>query len=138
MSRTFIGLSVGSGLEGVDAVAVRVEGLGLDLVPRVVPAGRVAFPPSVRDVIRASAAAPTPLPPEFLRTVADAATFAARQALSKAAVSPRDAFAVGFLEPNRPTAPVPIHWPEVADRVAEQTGVTVLHGFSDRDRAGGG
>ena len=38
MSRTFIGLSVGSGLEGVDAVAVRVEGLGLDLVPRVVPA----------------------------------------------------------------------------------------------------
>jgi anhydro-N-acetylmuramic acid kinase len=138
MSRTFIGLSVGSGLEGVDAVAVRVEGLGLDLVPRVVPAGRVAFPPAVRDVVRASATSSVPLPPEFLRTVADTAVFAARQALSKAAVSPRDAFAAGFLEPGRPTAAVPVHWPEVADRVAEQTGVTVLHGFTDRDRAAGG
>jgi anhydro-N-acetylmuramic acid kinase len=138
MSRTFIGLSVGSGLEGVDAVAVRVEGLGLDLVPRVVPAGRVAFPPAVRDVIRASALSPTPLPPEFLRTVADTAVFAARQALSKAAVSPRDTFATGLLEPNRPTSSVPINWPELADRVAEQTGVTVLHGFTDRDRAAGG
>ena len=138
MSRTFIGLSVGSGLEGVDAVAVRVEGLGLDLVPRVVPAGRIAFPPAVRDVIRASALSPAPLPPEFLRTVADTAVFAARQALSRAAVAPRDAFATGFLEPNRPTASVPINWPELADRVAEQTGVTVLHGFTDRDRAAGG
>jgi anhydro-N-acetylmuramic acid kinase len=136
--RTFLGLSVGSGLEGVDAVAVRVDGLGLDLTPRVLPAGRAAFPPAVRDVIRASATAATPLPPEFLRTVGDTAVFAARQALTKAAVSPRDAFAAGFLEPTRPAAAVPIHWPEVADRVAEQTGVTVLHGFADRDRAAGG
>src|SRR5687767_2325295 len=138
MSRTFIGLSVGSGLEGVDAVAVRVEGLGLDLVPRVVPAGRVAFPPAVRDVIRTSAASTAPLPPEFLRTVADTAVFAARQALTKAAVSPRDAFATGFLEPGRPAGSVPINWPEAADRVAEQTGVTVVHGFAARDRAAGG
>ncbi|MBN9119843.1 MAG: anhydro-N-acetylmuramic acid kinase [Planctomycetes bacterium] len=138
MSRTFIGLSVGSGLEGVDAVAVRVEGLGLDLVPRVVPAGRVAFPPAVRDVVRASSVAPAAFLPEFLRTVADTAVFAARQAMSRAAVSPRDTFAAGLLEPARPSAPVPINWPEVADRVAEQTGVTVLHGFHDRDRAAGG
>ena len=137
MVRTLIGLSVGSGLEGVDAAAVRVEGLGLDLVPRVVPAGRVAFPPAVRDVIRASATSPASLPPEFLRAVSDTVVFAARQALSKAAVSPRDAFAVGLLEPTRPAA-VPFHWPEVAERVAEQTGVTVLHGFADRDRAAGG
>src|SRR5580658_4456175 len=133
MVRTLIGLSVGSGLEGVDAVAVRVEGLGLDLVPRVVPTGRVAFPPVVRDVFRAAADAPAPLPPELLRAIADTVVFAARQALGKAAVSPRDAFAVGLLEPARPTAPVAIHWPEVAERVAEQTGVTVLHGFADRD-----
>ncbi len=138
MSRTFIGLSVGSGLEGVDAVAVRVEGLGLDLVPRVVPGGRVAFPPAVRDLIRALATSPASVPPEFVRTVADTAVFAARQALSKAAVSPRDAFATGILEPTRPGAPVAIHWPEVADRVAEQTGITVLHGFADRDRAASG
>jgi anhydro-N-acetylmuramic acid kinase len=138
MVRTLIGLSVGSGLEGVDAAAVRVEGLGLDLVPRVAPAARVAFPPAVRDVIHSSASSPSPLPPEFLRTVADAAVFAARQALGKAAVSPRDAFAAGFLEPSRPAVAVPVHWPEVAGRIAEQTGLTVLHGFASRDRAAGG
>ena len=133
--RTLLGLSVGSGLEGVDAVAVRADGLGLDLTPRVVPVPRVVFPPAVRDVLRA---APTLLPPEFLRTVADTAVCAARQALTKAAVSPRDAFALGFLEPSRPAVAAPIRWPEVAARVAEQTGLTVLHGFADRDRAAGG
>ena len=138
MVRTLIGLSVGSGLEGVDAAVVRVEGLGLDLVPRVVPAGRFAFPPAARDAIRAGASLPSPPPPEFLRAVADTTVFAARQALGKAAVSPRDTFAVGLLEPARPTAPIPIHWPEVAQYVAEHTGVTVLHGFADRDRAAGG
>lgn len=138
MTRTLLGLSVGSGLEGVDAVAVRAEGLGLALVPRVVPAARIAFPPAVRDVIRASVGSPAPLPPEFSRAVADTAVFAARQALGKASVSPRDTFAAGLLEPARPTAPVPIHWPEVAGRVADQLGVTVLHGFADRDRAAGG
>ncbi len=134
MVRTLIGLSVGSGLEGVDAVAVRVEGLGLDLVPRVVPApGSRSRRPCATHSVH-----PAPPPPEFLRAVADTAVFAARQALSKAAVSPRDTFAVGVLEPNRPAVPVPLHWPEVAERVAEQTGVTVLHGFADRDRAAGG
>lgn len=137
MSRTLLGLSVGSGLEGADAVAVRVERLGLDLAPRVVPAGRVTFPPAVRDVIRA-AGSPSPVPSECLRAVADTVVFAARQALSKAAVSPRDTFAAGFLEPARPAAPVAVHWPEIAGRVAEQLGVTVLHGFGDRDRACGG
>jgi anhydro-N-acetylmuramic acid kinase len=137
MSRTIIGLSVGSGLEGVDAVAVRIEGLGLDLTPRTVPAGRTVFPPAVRDVIRAATNSTT-LPPDFLRAVADTVVFAARQAMSKAAVSPRDTFATGLLEPSRPSVAVPIHWPEVAERVAEQTGVTVLHGFADRDRAAGG
>ncbi len=138
MSRTLLGLSVGSGLEGVDAVAVRVERVGLDLAPRVVPSGRVAFPPAVRDVIRVATGSLSPIPPECLRAVADTAVFAARQALSKAAVSPRDTFAAGFLEPARPVTSASIHWPEVAGRVAEQLGVTVLHGFADRDRASGG
>jgi anhydro-N-acetylmuramic acid kinase len=136
MSRTFLGLSVGSGLEGVDAVAVRVAGLGLDLTPRVVPAGRVALPPAVRDLIRTGSTAP--VAPEFLRGIADTVVFAARQALSRAAVSPRDTFAAGLLEPARPASPVPIRWAEIAGRVAEQLGVTVLHGFADRDRAAGG
>jgi anhydro-N-acetylmuramic acid kinase len=119
MSRTFLGLSVGSGLEGVDAVAVRVTGLGLDMAPRVVPSARVAFPPVVRDAIRSAAGAAAV---EFRRGVADTVVYAARQALSRAAVSPRDTFAAGFLEPARPTAPVLARW----------------HGFADRDRAAGG
>src|SRR5438034_905197 len=58
MSRVLIGLSVGSGLEGADAVAVRAGGLGLDLAPAVAAAVRVAFPPSVRDAVRTSSASP--------------------------------------------------------------------------------
>ncbi|MFM8270876.1 MAG: anhydro-N-acetylmuramic acid kinase [Gemmata sp.] len=138
MVRTLLGLSVSSGLEGVDAAAVQVVGLGLDLNARVVAAPRVAFPPGVRDVFRAGGASPAALPPGFLRGIADTAAFAARQALGKAGASPRDTFAVGLLEPARPAPPIPVHWPEVAERVAEQTGVTVLHGFADRDRAAGG
>jgi anhydro-N-acetylmuramic acid kinase len=134
--RTFIGLSVGSGMEGVDAVAVRVEGLGLGLTARVVPTARVAFPPAVRDALRAGC--PGSLAPEFARGIADTVVYSARQALSRAAVAPRDTFAAGFLEPSRPASPVPIHWPEIAGRVAEQLGVTVLHGFGDRDRAAAG
>ncbi|MDY3559643.1 anhydro-N-acetylmuramic acid kinase [Gemmata sp. JC673] len=138
MVRTLIGLSVGSGLEGVDAAAVRADGLGLGLALRVVAAPRVAFPPGVRDAFRAAHGAPAPLAPEVVRTAAETLVFAARQALTRAAVSPRDAFAIGFLEPTRPAAPVAVRWAEVAERVAEQTGVTVLHGFADRDRAAGG
>lgn len=138
MVRTLIGLSVGSGLEGVDAVAVRADGLGLGIAPQILAALRVAFPPGVRDVFRAAHSSPAPLAPETLRAVAETLVFAARQALSRGGGAPRDTFAIGFLEPARPAAPVPVRWTEVAERIAEQTGVTVLHGFSDRDRAAGG
>ncbi len=138
MTRTLLGLSIGSGLESVDAVAIRAEGLGLTLIPRAMPAVRVAFAPAVRDVIRASMTSAAPMSPEFLRAIADTVVFAARQALSKASVSPRDTFAAGLFDPTRPAAAVPIHWPEVAGVVADQLGVTVVHGFADRDRAAGG
>jgi anhydro-N-acetylmuramic acid kinase len=136
MSRLIIGLSAGSGLEGFDAAAVRAGGVGLDLAPAVVASVRVAFPPAVRDVFRL--APDRPPPPEFVRNVADTAVHAARHVLGRAGVSPRDTFAAGLLEPARPAADPPIPWPEVADRVAEQTGLTVLHGFRHRDRAAGG
>lgn len=135
MNRHFLGLSVGSGLEGADAVCVRATGLGLDLKPHVAPAGRIAFPPAVRDQFRA---APETAPPEFARALSDTLVFAARQALSKAALSPRDAFALGLLEPARAASRLLVPWPEVAQRVAEVLGVSVLHGFADRDRAAGG
>lgn len=140
MTRTLIGLSVGSGLEGIDAAVVRAGGIGLDLTPRVEAAARVPFPPAVRDVIRfrlAGADAPS-IPPEFTRNLADTAVYALRQLAVKAGVSPRDVFAAGLLEPARPAADVSIPWPDIVDRVAEQTGLTVFHAFRSRDRAAGG
>ncbi|MBX9584886.1 MAG: hypothetical protein K2X87_31665, partial [Gemmataceae bacterium] len=59
-ARLLLGLSVGSGLEGVDAAAVRAGGLGLGLAPRVGPAVRVPFPPSARDVLRQAPGVHTP------------------------------------------------------------------------------
>ncbi len=132
MSRFLIGLSFGSGLEGVDAAAVRAGGVGLGLTAQVVAALRVAFPPAVRDAVRGGPVHPT----DFVRNLADTAVHAARQVLTRAAVSPREAFTVGLLEPARALGTVP--WPEVADRLAEQTGLTVVHGFRHRDRAAGG
>lgn len=132
MSRVLIGLSVGSGLEGVDAAAVRAAGVGLELAPRAERSVRVPFPPAARDVLRAGPS------PELTRHVADTAVHAARTVLTPLGVSPRDVFAVGLLDPARPAAEVVIPWPEVADRIAEQTGLTVLHGFRSRDHAAAG
>jgi anhydro-N-acetylmuramic acid kinase len=43
-----------------------------------------------------------------------------------------------LLKPARPVVEPTITWPEIADRLAEQTGLTVVHGFRHRDRAAGG
>lgn len=136
--RLLIGLSVGSGLEGVDAVAIRADGIALDLVPVVATAVRVAFPPAVREPLSAAPRGVLQPTPDLVRNVAETAVHAARQVLVRAGVSPRDTFAVGLLEPARPAVELAVAWPEVADRVAEQTGLTVLHGFRHRDRAAGG
>jgi anhydro-N-acetylmuramic acid kinase len=139
-SRLLIGLSVGSALEGVDATAVRATGIGLDLVPRVEGAVRVAFPPNVRDACKLALGQESPRATgqEFVRNIAETLVHAARQVLMRAGVSPRDTFAAGLLEPAHPPAELGVTWSEVADRVAEQTGLTVLHGFRHRDRAAGG
>lgn len=136
-SRTLVGLSVGSGREGVDAAVVRVAGVGLALVPTVERAARVAFTPATADALRAGGAGVGHGSPEFARGLADTAVHAIRTALLGAGVSPREAFAVGWLEPGRP-GEHPVAWHEVADRVADQTGLTVVHGFRGRDRAAGG
>src|SRR4051812_43377135 len=97
--RVLIGLSVGSGLEGVDVALVRAPGVGLDLVPRVERSARVIFPSAVRDVLRPSGglmSPGSPRTPELTRGVADTAVHAARTAAALAGVSPRDVFALGL------------------------------------------
>jgi anhydro-N-acetylmuramic acid kinase len=137
--RTLIGLAVGSGLEGVDAVAIRTEGIGLDLKPTVASSIRVAFPLTVRDAIReASTGGHFPFPDDVIRNISDTAVHATRHVLTKSGASLRDTFAAGLLNPAHSIAEPRIAWPEIADRIAEQTGLTVLHGFRHRDRATGG
>src|SRR5437660_12559308 len=143
MSRTLIGVSVGSGLEGADAALVRVDGVGLELAPHVERTARVPFPPAVADQLRLSSiAAGQPLPTLGLarqtQNVAETIGQAVRSVVVGAGISPRDVFAIGLLEPAHTAADLPVAWAEVADRVAEQTGLTVVHGFRGRDRAAGG
>ena len=133
MSRHLLGLSVGSGLEAADAAIVLADAVGLDLSPRVTASARVAFPPSMRDAIRAATGSP-----ELTRHIAETLVHAARQVFTRAGLSPRDTFVAGLLEPGRPPVELGVPWPEIADRVAEQTGLTVVHGFRHRDRAASG
>jgi anhydro-N-acetylmuramic acid kinase len=137
--RTLIGLAISSGLDGVDAVALRAEGVGLDLNPSVLASLRVTFPPSVRDAIRdAASSSHLQIASDVVRTLAETAVHGARQVLTRSGIALRDTFAAGLLKPARPGAELGIAWPEISDRVAEQTGLTVVHGFRHRDRAAGG
>lgn len=139
-ARILIGLSVGSGLEGADAAVVRADGVGLELAPRIERAVRVAFPPSTRDLFRTGHPTGVAVPnhPELVRNLADTAVHAARTAIVQAGVAVREVFAVGLLEPARAGLEAAVPWGEITDRVAEQTGLTVFHGFRGRDRAAGG
>lgn len=140
-SRIVIGAAIGSGLEGPDVAVVRLSGIGLDIVPRTEKSKRVPFPATIREVLRPTPETHSTTPitsAELSRQVADAIVHAVRSASLEAGLSPRDIFAVGLLDPVRPAGTTPLTWREIADRVADQSGLTVIHDFRGRDRAAGG
>ncbi|HXD89058.1 MAG TPA: anhydro-N-acetylmuramic acid kinase [Urbifossiella sp.] len=137
MPRAFLGLSVGSGLEGLDAALVRGGGVGLALAPRCERSVRIPFAPAVLDSLRPGANRKLHRS-DLARGIAEAAVHAVRSLAVQAGLSSRDVFAAGFLEPAHPAGELPVSWPEVAARIAEATDLTVIHGFRDRDRAADG
>ena len=137
-SRILIGLSVGSGLEGVDVAVVRGEGVGLGLSPTTTRTARAIFPPSVRDVLRPGTGTVSgTASAELIRNIADTASHAIRTVIVQGGVSVRDVFSVGLLEPAR-GSDLYLPWHEIVDHIAEQTGLSIFHGFRGRDRAAGG
>ncbi len=138
-SRLLIGLAIGSGFEAADAVAVRVEGAGLGMQPRVEATARVTLPAELREAGRALVRRPDPWPTGFAHGLGEALALAARQAAARTGHDLRSALAAGLLtrlpeadpDPDRPAG-------TPADHLSEQTGLTVVTGFRDRDAAAGG
>ena len=129
MSRLLVGLSVGSGFEAADAALVRVAGIGLTMTPLVAATARTPFPSDLRDTARTADRTGGPWPPDFDRKLSDILVIAARQA---AGADLRAITAVGLMGRAFDDATEP------ADRIADQTGLTVLTGFRGRDIAAGG
>ncbi len=121
--RTLIGLAIGSGLEAADAVAVRAEGVGLSLTPRVVGSARVPIPPGSSDSVRRAG---------------DALVQAARQAAFVANLDFRSAQVAGLLSPFPDRSPPSETPATLADWLAEHSGLSVVTGFRGRDAAAGG
>jgi anhydro-N-acetylmuramic acid kinase len=125
-TRSILGLSVGSGQEAVEAALVRIEGVGLTLSCHVLSVARAALPKELRTTARKSISASESLPPQHQQELADILGHAARQAAGGAT---RSIWAMGLLGHMIET---------VAEPLAEQLGLTVITGFSDRDRAAQG
>jgi anhydro-N-acetylmuramic acid kinase len=122
--RLLLGLALGSGREGIDAVLVRGTGAGLATTPVVERHYRAPLLPALRESLRRGEPAP--------RELADAFATAARQLLGKSGLDLRSVLLAGLhVAPGIP-------FESLGERVAEQTGVTVWCRFADRDVAAGG
>jgi anhydro-N-acetylmuramic acid kinase len=144
-SRWIVGLSSGACAEGVDAVLLELEGVGLDVRLRQLRGLHQAFTPELRDLVR-RVGSPTPIDPRRLahvhrllgetyaaagRAVADqgGASLGRVQAIGCAG------FTIGHDGDTRFPGLLPLGMPAV---IAERCGVTVVSDFHARDLAAGG
>jgi anhydro-N-acetylmuramic acid kinase len=121
-SRFLIGLSIGSGREGVDVALIRLSGLGLSSVPHIEKHVRIPFLAHVRESLKHG--------PAHTREVADALSSAVRQILAKTGIDLRAVQLIGLQ--------TPAHFDTLSEYLAESTGVTVWSRFPARDIAAGG
>jgi anhydro-N-acetylmuramic acid kinase len=143
--RWFIGLSSGSSLSGVDAALVGVEGIGLDLAPRLKQFMHMPYSREVRALARAaSSSAPVPVRHVAIlhRVLGEMFAAAVGQLVDGARVDLRHVWCVGcsghtlWHEPDS-RYPTTLNL-GLASVVAERTGLTTVSDPRSRDVVLGG
>jgi anhydro-N-acetylmuramic acid kinase len=143
--RLLIGLSSGSGLGGIDAALVRVEGIGLDMTVHLERLAHQPHSREVRDLLRAAAtnvAMPVRTVALLHRVLGDSFANAVRQLLDDAKLDSRGITCIGcsghtlWHEPDG-RFPTTLN-AGVASAVAERTGLTTLTDPRSADVLAGG
>jgi anhydro-N-acetylmuramic acid kinase len=142
-NRSYIGLSSGSSLNGVGAALVRIEGTGLELVPRLEHFVHEAYSRDVRELLFRAATAEGPRDLSLVhRILGETCANAARRVVEQARQSWQHVLAVGMSgytawhdTDSRFASTLTLGMPAA---VAERTGVTVVSDFRSRDLLVGG
>jgi anhydro-N-acetylmuramic acid kinase len=141
--RWYIGLTSGSGLRGVDAALVRVEGIGAESTPRLEHSVHEPYGRDVRDLLLRTAAATGPRHLTLAhRVLGEAFANAARKVVEQAKYPWQQVLAIGLAghtawhdADSRFASTLSLGMPAA---VAERTGATVVSDFRSRDLLVGG
>lgn len=142
-TRWVIGLASGSSADGVDAVLLEIDGVGLDLHARALHSLHQPYSPDLRDlVLKASSDASTRQLSQLHRLLGETFAAASRQVADRASFSLQRVQCIGcpghtvWHDPDgRFPSTLALGTPAV---VAERTGVTTVSDFRSRDVAAGG
>lgn len=143
--RTFIGLSPGASLFGVDAALVRVDGVGTDMTLKLEHFAHAPHSAELRELLVRVTTSPNPELRHVAtlhRVIAETYALTIKRLLQESKRSPDDVWCVGCPGQTvwhdaggRYPATLPIGMMGV---VAERTGLTVVSDFASRDVALGG
>ncbi len=135
MVRHLLGFSVGSGGEGIDAVCVQLDGIGMTLRPRVVQSTRAAFPRELQLQLLAARRPGAVVSNTLPNDAAEFLIGTVRRFLASLGSTARAVTLVGLNLTSHAESQL---WANAPERIAEQTGLTVWSGFAARDRIAGG